>query len=256
MLVVGDETQNRGFPWATLLLVFANVAVFAAQMFVGDSITYGYSLVPQEITTGEDIVGLVAVPIREPVSDANGTRYVNTTAMITLQPGPRPIYLTIVTSMFLHANWLHLVGNMVFLLVFGRNIERAMKPTLFLIFYLQCGIAAGMTHVYVAPESAAPYLGASGAISGIMGAYFFIFPFNWVKVWMIFAIVDVPSVILIGGWALLQYVGTLAAVRMGAVQTGVAYWAHLGGFVAGVAVVLTLLGTFAVLTLATRKPAE
>jgi len=255
-MLVGDETQNEGFPWATLLLVFANVAAFAAQMLVGDPITYGYSLVPQEITTGEDVVGLATVPIEEFETDANGARFVHTTAIITLQPGPKPIYLTLVTSMFLHASWLHLVGNMLFLVVFGRNIERAMKPTLFLVFYLQCGIAAGMTHVYMAPDSVAPYLGASGAISGIMGAYFFIFPFNWVKVWMIFAIVDVPAVVAIAAWALLQYVETLAVLRIGAVQTGVAYWAHLGGFVAGVSLVLLLLATFAVLTLATRKRAE
>jgi rhomboid family protein len=242
MLVIGDEKKHSGFPWMTVILVLANIAVYAAQLHFGDPLTFGCSLVPKEITTGKDIVGRTPITVYQAVDEPSGhTSYTKHVILIEHQPGPVPIYLTLLTSMFLHGSGMHLIGNMLFLLVFGRNVERAMGPGLFLIFYLIVGVAAGLTHVYVNPDGLAPYLGASGAISGIMGAYLFLFPFNWVKVWLIFAIVDLPTIFVLGGWVLLQFMDSMEAIQSGQVNVGIAYWAHVGGFVAGVLFVFTLL---------------
>jgi len=242
MLFIGDEKRHRGFPWMTVLLVVANITVYQAQLHFGDRLTFGCSLVAKEITTGQDIVGRTPITVYEAVDEPSGhTSYTKHVILIEQQPGPTPIYLTLVTSMFMHGNGVHLIGNMLYLLVFGRNVERAMGSGLFLIFYLIVGVAAGMTHVFVNPDGLAPYLGASGAISGIMGAYLFLFPFNWVKVWVIFAVVELPTIFVLGGWVLLQFVDSMDAVQSGQVQVGVAYWAHVGGFVAGLLFVVTLL---------------
>jgi membrane associated rhomboid family serine protease len=252
MLFIGDEKRHRGFPWMTLLLIVANVTVYQAQVYFGDRLTFGCSLVAKEITTGQDIVGRTPITVYEPVDELSGhTSYTKHVIIIEQQPGPTPIYLTLVTSIFLHGNGFHLIGNMLYLLVFGRNVERAMGSGLFLVFYLVVGVAAGMTHVFVNPDGLAPYLGASGAISGIMGAYFFLFPFNWVKVWLIFAVVQVPTIFVLGGWVLLQFLDSMDAVQSGQVQVGIAYWAHVGGFAAGFLFVATLLAMLKMLSATT-----
>jgi rhomboid family protein len=255
MLIIGDQKKHSGFAWMTLVLILANITGYQAQLYFGDPLTFGYSLVPKEIIEGKDIVGGTVIPIHERVDEDTGVVIsAGGTILIPHQPGPTPIYLTLLTSMFLHGNLLHLVGNMLFLFVFGRNVERAMGPLLFLIFYLLVGVAAGMTHVYVNPDGLAPYFGASGAVSGIMGAYFFLFPFNWVKVWLGPCAADLPTIVVLGAWVFLQYIGSLEAVQSGELNVGIAYWAHVGGFVAGIVFVLTMLITLKVLTLLTRKP--
>ena len=255
MLIIGDEKRHHGFPWMTILLVVANITAFQAQRYFGDPITYGYGLVPKEIIDGKDMVGRALIPIRERVEDEKGeVSYRERVLVINHQPGPTPIYLTFLTSMFLHGNWAHLIGNMLFLLVFGRNVERAMGHWLFLIFYLLVGVAAGMTHVFINPDGLTPYLGASGAISGVMGAYFFLFPFNWVKVWLVWVVADFPTVLVVGAWVLVQFLATLDAFQEGELNVGIAYWAHVGGFVAGVVFVLTMLITVKVLTFLFRRP--
>jgi rhomboid family protein len=255
MLIIGDQKKHTGFAWMTLVLILANITGYQAQLYFGDPLTYGYSLVPKEITEGKDIVGGTPVTIHERKDEETGVVITSgMTILIPQQPGPTPIYLTLLTSMFLHGNILHLVGNMLFLFVFGRNVERAMGPFLFLLFYLLVGVAAGMTHVFVTPDAVTPYLGASGAVSGIMGAYLFLFPFSWVKVWLGPCAADLPTIVVLGGWVFLQYIDSLEAVQAGELNVGIAYWAHVGGFVAGIAFVLTMLITFKVLTFLTRKP--
>ena len=239
MLIIGDEKRHSGFPWITLLLIVLNCAAFLAQVGLGDPVTYGYCMVPVEIRHGEDLVGLTPPVIHEPGSGP----VIRTARTVDIrhQPGPRPIYLTLVTSMFLHGGLLHLFGNMAFLMVFGRNVERAMGSLLFLAFYIVCGVAAALVHICVAPYSAVPYIGASGAISAVIGAYVFLFPVIWMRIWIGFEVIELPAIIVVGAWVLLQVINTLHAFEAGEVTSGVAYWVHVGGFVAGIIFLITLL---------------
>ncbi len=239
MLIVGDESHYHGrFPWVTGTIVIANVFVFVAQILLGPAYTSGYSLVPAEITTFQDVVGTRYRDVKIEVSgirDDRGhyhPRYSDTQIAIEHYPGPKPIWLTLVTSMFMHVSVAHLVGNMWFLLVFGRNVECALGHFRFLVFFLGCGISAGLAHVASDPDSIVPCLGASGAISGVMGAYLAIHPLNKILVWFIIVMFEVPALVLIGLWVLLQYLSAFTALDTG-LSDGVAYWNHLGGFGAG-----------------------
>lgn len=139
---------------------------------------------------------------------------------------------SILTSMFLHAGWGHLLGNMLFLYVFGDNIEDAMGHVAYLLFYLLCGIAAGMTQILLNPDSGIPLVGASGAISGVMGAYIVLFPHGRIRTLVFYVLLYVPAWIVIGAWFVLQLFGGFSSLG-GPDTGGVAFWAHVGGFVAG-----------------------
>ena len=232
MIPIGDEDtgDQRVIPYINLAIIAINVVVFLYQL-VDPNFTNGYSTVPAEITSGKDIVGrfLLAAP--------DGTSVV-----IDEAPGPNPIWLTLLTSMFMHGGWLHIGGNMLFLFIFGDNIEKAYGHIKYLIFYLVCGIIAGLAHVLSQPDSIIPSLGASGAISAVLAAYLVLFPTNRVKVILTLGIVFlrpimVPAVVMIGLWAVLQFINGLSSIA--GQTTGVAYWAHIGGFIAGA--VITLL---------------
>ena len=150
-----------------------------------------------------------------------------------------PSWSTAVTSMFLHGGWFHLIGNMWFLWIFGDNVEGAMGHVRFVVFYLLCGVAAAGVQTATNPESTVPMVGASGAIGGVMGAYVFLYPRVHVHL-LIFVgffvtTIAVPAVLMLGYWFLLQFVGGLGTV--GAEGGGVAFWAHVGGFLAGAALV-------------------
>jgi membrane associated rhomboid family serine protease len=152
-----------------------------------------------------------------------------------------PIWLTLLTSIFMHGGWLHIGGNMLFLFIFGDNIERAYGHVKYVVFYLVCGIIASLAHVLSQPDSIIPSLGASGAISGVLAAYLVLFPTNRVKVLLTLGFVllrpiMVPAVVMIGLWALLQFVNGLGAIAVTGQTTGVAYWAHIGGFIAGLVI--------------------
>ncbi|HXY99105.1 MAG TPA: rhomboid family intramembrane serine protease [Stellaceae bacterium] len=149
-----------------------------------------------------------------------------------------PPWATLVTSMFLHGSWLHLLGNMLFLWLFGRGVENALGAARYLVFYLLCGIAAALTQALTDPASEVPMIGASGAIAGTLGAYLVLFPrgnvvvFVWIFIFV--RLITVPAVILLGLWFLMQLASGLAAE---AGEGGVAFWAHVGGFVLGVLLV-------------------
>jgi membrane associated rhomboid family serine protease len=152
--------------------------------------------------------------------------------------------VTVFTSMFLHAGWGHFLGNMLFLWIFGDNVEDRLGHVRFVAFYLLCGAAAVFAHVYMNPMSRVPTIGASGAVAGVLGGYFVLYPQSRVLAllpfFIVWEIVEVPAILFLGMWFLLQffYVG-LAAVRTGA-EGGVAFWAHIAGFVAGMAGVVAL----------------
>ena len=154
--------------------------------------------------------------------------------------------LTVFTSMFLHGGWGHFLGNMLFLWIFGDNVEDRLGHGRFVFFYLLCGVAAVAAHVYVNPTSTIPTIGASGAIAGVLGAYFVLYPHSrvlaLVPLVIIFEIVEVPAILFLGLWFLMQffYVGMAAAVRTSAEGGGVAFWAHIAGFIAGMAAVVVM----------------
>ncbi len=233
MIPVGDEDTGRpGIPIVNLAIIAINVVVFLYQL-VNPDFTNGFSAVPAEITSGRDIIGPQLIPLPD-----------GTAVQIDEGPGPNPIWLTLLTSTFMHGGWLHLGGNMLFLFIFGDNIERTFGSLRYLVFYLVCGIIASLAHVASDPTSVIPSLGASGAISGVMAAYLVLYPQNRIRVLFLFGffarITTVPALVMIGIWALLQFVNGLGAIAVSQQTSGVAYWAHIGGFVAGLVITLAL----------------
>lgn len=218
----------------TWALIALNVIVFVFFQGFGrnEKFTYAYSTVPQEILTGTDIVTRDRVVIDR----ATGQREV----MPGLQPTPVPVYLTILISMFMHAGIAHIAGNMLFLFVFGDNVEDRLGRGRYLLFYLFCGIAAELAHVFVSRATGAnlliPSLGASGAISGVLGAYLLLFPRKRVRVLFSWWVSNVPAVVVVGVWFLFQVINGLGYLG-GGTGGGVAYAAHVGGFIAGFATV-------------------
>jgi rhomboid family protein len=230
MIPIGDEdTGGRpGIPYVNIAIIAINVIVFLYQL-LDPNFTNGYAAVPAEITTGTDIVGQFEVITPDGAFE------------IDEAPGPSPIWLTLFSSMFMHGGWLHIGGNMLFLFIFGDNIERAYGHAKYVVFYVICGIIASLAHVLSQPDSIIPSLGASGAISGVMAAYLVLFPTNRVKVLVALGVVllrpiMVPAVVMIGVWALLQFVNGLGSIAVTDQTSGVAYWAHIGGFVAGLVI--------------------
>ncbi|MGH7567737.1 MAG: rhomboid family intramembrane serine protease [Gemmatimonadales bacterium] len=164
-----------------------------------------------------------------------------------------PAYATVFTSMFMHGGWMHLIGNMVFLWVFGNNIEDAMGHGRFIVFYLLCGVAAVAVQVAIDPSSAVPMVGASGAISGVLGGYLLLYPRVRVHTLLFLGFyvttVALPAYVMLGYWILLQFLGGLPALA-GLESGGVAFWAHIGGFAAG----LFLIRLFAKPEYLARRP--
>ncbi len=229
MFPIGDENEpGRGPGLLTLALILVNVAVFLLLQLPESAgsdqpFTYGFSTIPAEITTGRDLVEPQPIVV-------DGER-----ALVPQAPGPDPIYLTLLTSMFMHAGWAHLLGNMLFLWIFGDNVEHRVGRLTFLVFYLVAGVIASLAQIAASPNSVIPSLGASGAISGVLGAYLVLFPNN--RVWIIvfrFVPYAVPAVVAIGLWALFQFVSGFGAIAVSDETVGgVAYLAHVGGFIAG-----------------------
>ena len=228
---IGDQNEpgGRRAP-VTLLIIVINVLVFLLLQLpesgqAHQPFTYGFSTIPYEITHDTDLVRPVPATI-------GGQRVV-----IDEAPGPKPIQLTLLTSMFMHAGWLHILGNMWFLWIFGDNVERRFGSLFYLLFYLGAGIVASFAQIWATPNSVIPNLGASGAIAGVLGAYLAMFPTNRVFV-LIFRFVPfvVPAIIAIGIWAALQFISGFGQIAQTDESGGVAYLAHVGGFIAGLIV--------------------
>jgi membrane associated rhomboid family serine protease len=215
MFPVGDDSVAGGPPkLVTIALIVLNVLVFLFEMSQPtegalQSLIQAWGVVPREFTTGHDIAPTI----------------------------PLPIWSTLITSMFLHGGWLHLGGNMLYLWIFGDNLEKVMGHVRFLVFYLLCGIAAGLAHIAFSAGSAVPTVGASGAISGVLGGYLVLFPHNRVRVLTRGGIASVPAVFVLGFWIFLQLINGVGSMAQTADTGGVAYLAHVGGFVAGLVLV-------------------
>jgi membrane associated rhomboid family serine protease len=233
VIPIGDEdtSGSRDIPWVNLAIIAINVVVFLYQL-LDPNFTNGYSAVPAEITSGRDIVGQFQLTAPD-----------GTSVVIDEAPGPSPIWLTLITSTFMHAGWLHIGGNMLFLFIFGDNVEHAYGHVKYVVFYFICGIIAGLAHVLSQPDSIIPSLGASGAISGVLAGYLVLFPTNRVKVLLALGVVIlrpimVPAIVMIGLWALLQFINGFGSIAVSEETSGVAYFAHIGGFVAGFLITL------------------
>jgi membrane associated rhomboid family serine protease len=218
MIPLRDRNPTSSVPVVTLALIATNVLVFLHEASLGPALgpfLREYGLVPAQITMelhygAGDWAGLAA-----------------------------PFF----TSMFLHGGWLHLIGNMWFLWIFGDNVEETLGSVRYFLFYLLCGLGAGVTHWLVQPASALPTVGASGAIAGVLGAYAFLFPgarvLTLVPIFFFIQLIEVPAVLLLALWFLLQLVTGVVAPLHGA-GGGIAWGAHVGGFLSGLLIVLLL----------------
>jgi len=226
MFPIGDDNTDRTTtPVVNYAIIGLNVLVFLLLQQLGsnDAFTYAFSLVPKEITTGVDITGV------QIVRDSLGN-----TGEIHHYATPLPVYFNFFTSMFMHGSIAHIFGNMLFLWIFGDNLENTIGHVRYGVFYLVCGLAAAAAQIALGPDSIIPMLGASGAISGVLGGYVLLFPSRQVRVILFRFLTTVPAYVAIGIWIVYQVVlGYLSDPGSG----GVAYAAHIGGFVAGLALI-------------------
>jgi membrane associated rhomboid family serine protease len=227
MIPLRDNIPTRRAPVITFLLIAVNVVVFVFDRLNGQVLT---------VNAGDHYARVFVGAISE--------HYAMVPAFVTQEFSE--FGLTILTSMFLHANWLHIGGNMLYLWIFGNNVEDTLGRPRFLLFYLLCGVAAAAVHIGTDPGSEIPTVGASGAVAGLMGAYLVLFPraeiLAIVPLFVISTFMEVPAILVIGFWVLLQFVN---ANWMGGGEMtggGVAYFAHIGGFAAGIVLILMLGG--------------
>jgi len=199
-----DDTARRTVPLVTYALIALNVLFFFVELSGGDAFIMKWSFVPSRF-------------LSNPFSD----------------------FLTLFTSMFMHAGWVHLGGNMLYLWIFGDNVEDRFGPIKFTIFYLLCGLAATFAQLAFSLGSNVPNLGASGAIAGVLGAYILLFPQGKIKVLQGQQVIQVPALIVIGMWFVLQLFSGIGSIANTAQTDGIAFMAHIGGFLAGF--VLTFL---------------
>jgi membrane associated rhomboid family serine protease len=207
MIPLRDVIPSRTTPYITIALIVLNVLVFFFQLSLGEGVNdfiLAFGLVPAAFS-----------------------------------------WVAVFTSMFLHGGFLHAGGNMLYLWIFGDNVEDRMGHGRFLVFYLLCGVAAALAQAYINPDSIVPMVGASGAIAGVMGAYFVLYPHSrivtLVPLFVYFQVLEVPAVFFLGIWFLMQFlsgVGSIATAVAGESAGGIAFWAHVAGFVAGLGGVL------------------
>lgn len=204
--------------YVTSTLLVVNVVVFVFLQLPNEEFTRGWSATPHELVMGQDLVGWVTF---------GGVAVLHA-------EGPNPIGLTLLSSMFMHGDWVHLGGNMLYLWIFGDNVEHRFGHWKFLGFYLASGICASLFQIFLAPDSMIPTLGASGAISGILGAYLVLFPRNKVMAIVLIRIMEIPAVVVLGMWIAMQIFLGAGTIGSTGTEGGIAYGAHIGGFLAGV----------------------
>ena len=233
-----DNSDRTTTPVVNYILIAINIFVFVflQQLGTNEKFTYAFSTVPAEILTGRDI----RTPDRIVEHPVTGQQLL----IPGLQPTPFSVYLTLIFSMFMHGGIAHIAGNMLFLWIFGDNVEHRLGHFRYLIFYLLTGVIASLAHVAITAMFATdadslliPSLGASGAISGVLGGYLVLYPRRRVTVIMFRFLTDVPAYVAIGIWFAFQLISGLGILGGGSQQGGVAYAAHVGGFVAGLVLV-------------------
>lgn len=210
MIPISDSVKSRRFPIINIILIVINVLAFLLQLTSPEAFTFTYALVPASIDFSD---------------------------FSTLYP--------FITSMFLHGGFLHIISNMLFLWVFGDNVEGELNPILYLLLYLGSGILGSLAQYFFSPDSTIPMLGASGAVAGVLGAYMLLFPRHRIRTLIllpfVFTITEVSAVIMLGYWIILQLISGLGVLGTEMGETGgVAYFAHIAGFIAGI-VFITIL---------------
>jgi membrane associated rhomboid family serine protease len=230
MIPIGDDHEAGPAPLVTWALIALNMAAFLLELTQPSqgalqSFIQAWGVVPREYSAGRDLAPQI----------------------------PLPFWTTLLTSMFLHGGWAHLLGNMLYLWIFGDNIEKRVGHARFLAFYLVCGLAAGLGHVLFNSQSGVPTVGASGAISGVLGGYLLLFPRNRVRVLTGYGVSSVPAVVMLGIWILIQFVNGFGSIARTPETGGVAYIAHIAGFVAGLVLVKLFAGRGAAYRPATAR---
>ncbi|TFB08907.1 rhomboid family intramembrane serine protease [Candidatus Atribacteria bacterium MT.SAG.1] len=222
MFPLWDDVPTKKFPLITIILIVLNSIVYLYQMSLGERFNefiYSMGLLPFEITHNIDI----------------------------FPPGPSPIYLTIFFSMFMHGSIVHLLGNMLFLWIFGNNVEDYLGRKRFIIFYLFSGTIAAFTQIFFNSDSIVPMVGASGAIAGVLGAYLLLYPRAKVTTVIIFGffirLIKIPAVVVLSFWIIYQFLYGISSLAVGTGEGGVAWFAHIGGFISGI-IIIKLFKTF------------
>ena len=237
MLPLKDYNPTSSVAWVTIVLIAINVVMFLSEPITGSARTQAtyfacHGAIPYEVTHGRRAIDALSQGVT--FESELDTEF----AALEQACPHKNVWLSILTSMFLHGSVAHIGFNMLFLWVFGNNVEDRFGRMRYVIFYLLCGIAAAYAQSYVFPSSAIPLVGASGAIAGVLGAYLLMFPRAPILTWLaflVFVVIPVPAWFLIGVWFLLQLSSGLGSVSSG---TGVAYMAHVGGFLAGMLLLL------------------
>ncbi|MEX0700535.1 MAG: rhomboid family intramembrane serine protease [Planctomycetales bacterium] len=240
MIPLRDNIPSSTFPFVNYAIIVACGLVFLLQLQgegEGQALVEQYGMIPVRVSDPGaeiDVPGVARDPEGRMLVDRSGQPVIDTHPAA---PSPVPAWATLVTCIFLHGGWLHFLGNMWFLFIFGDNVEDRFGHVGFLVFYVAAGAAASAAHYFVNPASPIPTIGASGAIAGVMGAYLLLYPharvLAIVPLFVLFYTVVLPAPIFLGIWFLIQTFQGIASVAQ---ATGVAWWAHIGGFVAGMGV--------------------
>jgi membrane associated rhomboid family serine protease len=235
VMPLGDEQPTRIVPVVNYAIIALNILVFLLQQSRPESFTIAYAATPYEITHNRDI--------EQPVVMSRDVATQDTLGRVELQPEEQvipqaavifPVWFTLLTSIFMHGGLAHLGGNMLYLWIFGDNVEEVLGHVRYLFVYLACGLSASLAHIALAPNSLIPTLGASGAIAGVMGMYLIWFPQNKVRVLALRTITWMPALLVIGLWIVMQLVLGMGDLASAGKQGGVAYAAHIGGAIAGI----------------------
>lgn len=234
MIPLRDNIPSRSVPWVNYLLIAACTLVFLLQLSVGEdetSLIERFGMIPARVRNPEARIELTG---RSYVRGIDGYRLVEITHEAA--PSAVPPILTLLTCIFLHGGWMHFLGNVWFLWIFGDNVEDRFGHGRYLLFYLGSGVAASVAHLLAGPDSVVPTIGASGAIAGVMGAYLVLYPGALVEaivpIFILIQIVVLPAWLFLGVWFAMQFFNGAFAIGS-TTSGGVAWWAHIGGFVVG-----------------------
>lgn len=240
MIPIRDNNPTRRFPYVVVALIAINILVFIGQELSRDPRYMGLAMIPINVTEGK-VVAQPEIDTGKLVRTPWGIQ-----PLRYKTPALSPPWLTIFTAMFLHGGLVHIAGNMLYLWIFGNNIEERLGHLGFLVFYIVCGVAAAYAHILSDPLSKLPTVGASGAVAGVLGAYFLLFPgakVDTLLVGLFWVMVRIPAVIVLGMWFLIQIWSASVVATVGS-HGGVAWWAHIGGFVTGMVLVFIFSAIF------------